>query len=314
MTQAMNGEEMIAVIIPAYNATATLDRTLFSVRAQTHRALDILVMDDGSTDDSAAIVLRHAGEDSRIRLMRQANAGVAAARNAGLAVTSADYVAMLDADDLWAPEAAAQLLSAIQGSGESGIGLAYCGYSVIDEQDRVVRIVTPEIAGDVREAVALRNIVGNGSGAMFRRVAIEQAGGYDSGLRASDAQGCEDHLLYFQIGLNWRFACVPSPLLGYRIVGGSMSQNHARMLRSHAICVRQFQAAIPEMADAIERSHSDFAGWLMTRSIEYGPLQAAPALGWKARRIGLPQLAKLAVAACRRRWRRRRVTRFFADA
>lgn len=312
MTQPVSPDDAVAVVIPAYNAAATLDRTLLSVRAQTHRALDILVVDDGSVDDSASIVRRHAAEDSRVRLLQQANAGVAAARNAGLAATSAYYVAMLDADDLWAPDAAASLLAAIQGGGPE-TGIAYCGYCVIDGQDRVVRIVTPEDEGDVRTALALRNIVGNGSGAMFRRAAIEQAGGYDSSLRANDAQGCEDHLLYFQIGLRWRFARVPSPLLGYRVVSGSMSQNYMRMLRSHAICVARFRAAMPAMADAIGRSHSDFAGWLMTRSIEYGPAGAAPALAMKARRAGFIRLAGLAAAACRRRAKARLATRSFAE-
>jgi hypothetical protein len=312
MIDPPGSDGMVAVVIPAYNAAATLDRTLRSVRVQTHRRLDIVVVDDGSSDESAAIVRGHAAEDGRVRLLQQANAGVAAARNAGLAATVADYVAMVDADDLWAPDAAASLLAAIRGGG-ADTGLAYCGFGVIDAHDRVERIVTPSDAGDVRHAVALRNIVGNGSGAMFRRAAIEQAGGYDSSLRAKDAQGCEDHLLYFRVGLRWRFACVPSPLLGYRIMGGSMSQNYGRMLRSHALCVAQFQAAMPDMADAIARSHIDFAGWLMTRAIEYGPLSAAPGLAMKARRMGVARLARLAVTAGRRRIRRGWPKRHFAD-
>jgi len=77
-------DELVSVIVPAYNAELTLDETLRSVRAQTHGALEILVVDDGSTDGTAALVARHATEDNRVRLLTQANGGVAAARNHGL--------------------------------------------------------------------------------------------------------------------------------------------------------------------------------------------------------------------------------------
>src|SRR5260221_13860612 len=91
-------EELVSVIIPAYNAQATLDETLNSVRSQTHRNLEIVVVDDGSTDDTAIVAQRHSAVDSRVHIIRQDNAGVAAARNAGIAATSGRYVAPIDAD------------------------------------------------------------------------------------------------------------------------------------------------------------------------------------------------------------------------
>src|SRR6476660_90490 len=93
--------ELVSVVVPAYNAEKTILETICSVRAQTYRNLDIVVVDDGSVDGTPGIVERHARTDSRVRLIRQANLGVAAARNRGIAEARADYIAPIDADDLW---------------------------------------------------------------------------------------------------------------------------------------------------------------------------------------------------------------------
>src|SRR5438034_11633591 len=94
---------LVSVVIPAFNASATIDETIRSVRSQSHRDLDIIVVDDGSIDDTVAIAQRHAAYDSRIRIITQCNAGVAAARNAGWRAARADFIALLDADDLLTP-------------------------------------------------------------------------------------------------------------------------------------------------------------------------------------------------------------------
>lgn len=100
-------DEVYAVVIPAYNAARTLDEAIRSVLAQTVAASDILVIDDGSTDDTADIAARYSG---RVRVIRQSNAGPAAATTVGLRNVSAPFVAGLDADDIWLPEKAERQL------------------------------------------------------------------------------------------------------------------------------------------------------------------------------------------------------------
>src|SRR5690348_12029992 len=99
----MTDEELVSVVIPAYNAAATLDETLRSVRSQTHRALEIIVVDDGSVDDTREIAGRHAAVDDRVQVVTQSNAGLAASRNAGWMRARSELIAFIDADDLWAP-------------------------------------------------------------------------------------------------------------------------------------------------------------------------------------------------------------------
>ena len=104
----------ISVVIPAHNAAATLDATANSVRGQTHEQLEILIVDDGSTDGTLEIARRHAEQDPRVRVITQPNGGVASARNRGLAEASTELVALVDADDVWHPEKIERQLRVIE--------------------------------------------------------------------------------------------------------------------------------------------------------------------------------------------------------
>lgn len=290
----------ISVVIPAYNAAATIDRTLASVRGQTLTDIEILVVDDGSRDATAQAVARHAAADPRVRLLSQANGGVAIARNHGIEVAQAPLVAVIDADDLWTADALERLHGALIKAGP-GAGLAYGGYALIDAQDRILRATSATTTGQVQRTLAVRNIVGSGSGVLFRRAAWADAGGYDPALHHAGAQGCEDHLFYFSVAERWRFAAVDAPLLGYRMAAGAMSSQFDRMLRSHELCAALILAAHPEYGAEVEDGAGDYRRWLLRRAIDFGPLAAVPSLWRDASRYGaLPALHAL-VAGLKRR-------------
>ena len=96
-------EELVSVIIPAFNAARFLERTIISAQNQTHRNLEIIVVEDGSTDGTQHVAAAMADSDPRIKVIEKSNGGVASARNVGLAQARGEYVAFLDADDLWHP-------------------------------------------------------------------------------------------------------------------------------------------------------------------------------------------------------------------
>ena len=231
---AARGKPLVSVIIPAFNAAAFVAETLASAQAQTWPNLEIIVVDDGSTDDTAAIVEAAAAGDPRITLLRQPNAGVAAARNRAIAAAQGAYVAPLDADDLWHPDNVRAQVEALERAGPA-TALAYASYVVIDERG-VVRHDGGHRTFEARSAVRLaligHNFIGNGSACVIRRDRVLSVGGYDSSLRARAAEGCEDLALYMALAERWDFAAVPRVLIGYRQHAGCMSLDSTRMARS----------------------------------------------------------------------------------
>ena len=121
----------------AYNAAATLERSVRSIQGQTYPHWELWIVDDGSKDDTAALVSRLAAEDARIRLIQQPNGGTAAARNNGLSHATGYWIAFLDADDRWLPT---YLDTALQTLANQPPGLAYSWYYAVDENDNLVTL------------------------------------------------------------------------------------------------------------------------------------------------------------------------------
>ena len=223
---------LVSVVIPAFNAEATLERTLRSVAAQIYTRLEILIVDDGSTDSTAAIAGRFCAGEPRARLLRRDNGGVAAARNHGIARARGDFIAPIDADDLWHPAKISRQVAAALGAAEPP-GFVYCWFRDIDEAGRVWRDGPPlSVEGRALQRLAYANFVGNGSAPLFSREALLAVGGYDERLRRLGAEGCEDLLLQLRLARLHPVAVVPEYLVGYRLTSGSMSSDPDRMSRS----------------------------------------------------------------------------------
>jgi glycosyltransferase involved in cell wall biosynthesis len=271
-------DELVTVIIPAHNAARTLGRTLDSVSAQTYQNLEILVVDDGSTDQTPTIVRTRSRVDPRIRCIRQDHAGVAVARNRGLSEARGSFVAPIDADDLWHPTKIAKQMAMMHDRGER-IGLVYTWLATIDRNDQVVSLKhRPHAEGQVFLTMCMANVVANGSSPLMRKHVIEECGGYDASLRARGAQGCEDLQLYLRIAERYEFAVVKEHLTGYRRTPGNMSSDVRQMFRSRELVLSEFETAYPQHAEIFHRGKNRAYKWLASRAIDGGQFVMAAGL------------------------------------
>jgi glycosyltransferase involved in cell wall biosynthesis len=274
----MSDADLVSVVIPAHNAAATVGETLLSVRSQTHRKLEIFVIDDGSTDGTADIVRAHAALDSRIRLVRQKNGGVAGARNRGIEESAAGLVAFVDADDLWAPDKIEKQIVALRKEGPS-VALVYTGWALIDAASCITGRRCPTEAGDVFERMCLGNFVGNGSSILVTKAAAVDVGGFDPSLRTRRAQGCEDYQFCLRVAERYRFAVVPEYLTGYRLTSTSMSSDLLQLRRSWVLVADEMCRRHPRLEKSIEVGTIHFTRWLLGRAIELRRLRLIPLLG-----------------------------------
>ena len=255
---------LVSVIVPAYNAAGTIERTLRSVMAQTYVNLEIVVVDDGSDDRSPDIVERIAREDPRIILLRQSNGGVASARNIAIAHARGAFIATIDADDIWNPRKIEKQIAVFANGGDR-IGLVYCYSRNIDEHDVISAQEWQQdnARGDVYALLILSNFLRNASSPLIRRAYLQEIGGYDPSLRARGAQGCEDLALYLAVAERWEFDLVPEYLVGYRTGVGRMSGNHLAMARSWEIVIADNRSRHPELPSKLFRwARGNYYRWL----------------------------------------------------
>lgn len=262
---------LISVIIPAYNAEATIAQTLHSVLAQTYQNIEVIVVDDGSRDRTATIVEQIAQTDNRIILIKQVNAGVAAARNLAIGKSSGKYIAPVDADDIWFPQKLEKQLEVML-QGDYSVGLVYT-WSVYLDQDGLLlqKCQTSLLEGDVYLPLTRSNFLGNASTPLFTRACIERVGGYDCQMREQNAQGCEDWDLYLRIAEHYQFRVVPQLLTGYRQARDTMSTNCEAMERSHYLLIKKVLQKHAQYSDKIYRwSYSNFCCYLARKSFQIG--------------------------------------------
>ena len=209
-----------------YNASRFVGETLASVLAQTLSDIEVLVVDDGSTDDSVAVVQRLADTvNSPIRLLRQANGGPSRARNAALAVAQGEFVALLDADDLWMPTYLERTVSFLDS--HAGLSLVFTDSILFGEGERVGKrwiALHPSKRPFTTDRIIGRscNVPSNN---VFRRSIIASSGVFDETLRAA-----EDWDLWIRMSLaGAKIDYLAEPLHRYRQHASSISASDERL-------------------------------------------------------------------------------------
>jgi len=236
----------VSVIIPAYNHGRFIAEAIDSVLVQTVAPLEIIVVDDGSTDDTQAIVARYG---DHVRCIHQPNAGVSAARNAGIAAARGEYLAFLDSDDLWLPEKLA--LEVARFDADPELGLVHCGAERFDETGTTSVSVTgmegwiaPRLLRLDREIIAA-----TGSGPMVPKRIAEEIGGFDAALKVS-----EDWDFCYRVACRHRVGFVPEVLVRYRQHRGGIHLNVEWMETSMLIALEKAFRSDDPMVQSMRRS------------------------------------------------------------
>lgn len=229
----------ISVIIPVFNTERWVGDAIRSVLDQTIGQLEVVVVDDGSLDESLKRVLAFA--DERLTILSQPNQGLSAARNAGILMASAELIGFLDGDDVWFPKKAERHLEELERYPQIGLTFSWSAY-LNEEGETTGQYLTSLCRSPSAKDLTRRNHVGNGSTSIVRRACFEQAGLFDEGMRS-----CEDLDMWIRIAAetSFRLHLIPELLTGYRVRRGSLSVSFegfiyaAETLKEHILLSRQ---------------------------------------------------------------------------
>lgn len=241
---------MISVIIPAYNAERTILETIKSVQEQTFSDFEIIVINDGSKDKTVEIV--QSIKDDRIKIFSYENGGLCTARNRGISHATGEFIAFLDADDLWTPDKLELQLTLLKQHPEAGVAYSWTCFMDVDEQEKISLILPSSFdtfapsdtcAGNVYQRLLISNFVHSGSSTLVRREAIASVGGFDPACG-----GSADWDYWLRLSRNWSFVVVPKPQVLYRRASGSMSSKVEVMKKEGLIALEKaYKAAPPEL-------------------------------------------------------------------
>jgi glycosyltransferase involved in cell wall biosynthesis len=222
----------VSVVIPAYNAQETLGDTLASALGQSFENLEVIVVDDGSTDGTAEIA-RGIG-DGRVRVLSVRNGGVARARNLGMGAARGALIAFLDADDLWRETKVARQVELL--SSEPGVGMCVTAATRIDADGQAIGHIPVWRVADYTEALLLHSMIaGCISCGMVRRTVVDGVGGFDPAFSQS-----ADWDLWLRLSLHTRFEALDDELVLYRTYAGNMSSDIALLERDTFAVLEKF--------------------------------------------------------------------------
>ncbi len=299
----------VSIVITNYNHARFLDAAIRSVLAQTVPPDEIIVVDDGSTEDPGEVVARHPS----VRLIRQENQGLSGARNTGLSAASGRYVAFLDADDTLTPVMVEADLALFREHPDCAF--VYGAYELVDTDGRPFASVDVMMPGDDAYASFLSgNLVGMHGTVLYRRDLLAAAGGFDRSLRS-----CEDYDAYLRLSRHHPVAATERRLASYRRHGDNMSEDVPRMLRSaRAVLGRHAETARtrPEWVEAYRRGNEEWARYYVKVQAEKLVRAARNRSGvsteagrFLALAVGAPVPAARLLVRGVRRWRERRLSR-----
>lgn len=243
----------ISVVVPAYNAERTILEAIASVQQQTFSDFELIVIDDGSNDRT--LELLHSVTDERIRIFSYENGGVCVARNHGISHATGEFIAFLDADDLWTPDKLALQLAALQQHPEAGAAYSWTYFMNEKGGNLFYNACEPIFFnGNVYANLLVGDFIYTASNPLLRKQAIEFVGDFDPALKS-----CEDWDYWLRIAARWPFIVVPKYQIFYRQSSGSLSSKVEVMKSASLLALEKaYRAAPPELQSLKNQSFISF--------------------------------------------------------
>jgi hypothetical protein len=240
----MNSPPKVSVIVPAYNIGSYIKKALISLDNQSFQDFEVLIVDDGSCDDTVEQVKSFCQRDRRFRLLQKQNGGLSSARNYGMRHACGEYIALLDGDDIYKQDKLANHVSRLDRQPE--VGVVYSASQAMRDDGGVtpIRLSGRPVSRDPLLALLCKNFVGHGSNAVFRRSLIEEVGEFDESLPSSEDV---DYWLRIAATRRWQFYLEKQVLCCYRVRPSGLSFNVQKMQQCNERVIEKACQLAPEL-------------------------------------------------------------------
>ena len=268
-------KKLESVVIPVFNAEKFVGKTISSVLAQTYSELEVLIVDDGSPDRSIEICRQF--DDPRIKIIQQANRGLAGARNTGIRQATGDYIALVDADDLWTEDKIEKQVGHLETNPHEAISFSYS--RLIDEDDNPTGLkqIPTKVKNITPDYILRRNPIGNGSSPVFKSKVFQDIeftdnlhGKEETFYFDESFKRAEDVECWLRIAVETDWACegIPELLTLYRINSGGLSANALAQYEYLERIIDKYSKAYPDvLGDSVSLARAYFQRYIARRAV-----------------------------------------------
>jgi glycosyltransferase involved in cell wall biosynthesis len=231
----------VSVIIPVYNAEKTIIKTIQSVQQQTFNDFEIIIINDGSRDETLELIQDL--QEKHLKIFSYENGGLPIARNRGMSHAAGEFIAFLDADDLWTPDKLELQVAALKQHPKAGVAYSWTYFMDVNEQGEPISFLpSPQypFQNNVYKNLLISDFIHSGSNTLIRREALNSVGEFDTTLKS-----CEDWDYWLRLATCWHFVVVPKYQIFYRRTPGAMSSKVGVMKEAALIAMDKAYKAAP---------------------------------------------------------------------
>jgi len=230
---------LVSVVVPLYKSAERFEKTLQTILDQTYDPIEVVLVDDGSPDNSGEIAARWVEKHANVRYFRKENGGVGSARNYGIKQTRGEFVAFCDHDDLWVPTKLEEQIPLFE---DARVGMVYSGARLISIPKQTdYGTFCQYVEGRCYREFLIKNPIPSSS-AVIRKSCLDQVGGFSE---TAEMQGVDEWHLWLRIAHDYDVAAISKPLITLVLTGDNYSSNQLRMLRAEVCCLNDIFRIFP---------------------------------------------------------------------